>query len=489
MASVNQRSQGTLLTTVVIFAILFVTATVFAIYYGTRASKAEKDLADEREKIQPEIVQSVNDPSLTDLRAARDSGKIPGVVAASRGGSAGGTPLINVALAQRDQLAQAIGGSSAASFAVAREQAQAAIESAKSTKAYSGDSLAGAVTAMANQINTLNDQLAQSATKLANEQAAHKAAIDTNAAELSAMRKEVADVRAQADKSMAAANSASNDARQTVQTVEQARADERAKVQAAMDQQSATVAGLNSKFENAQKVADGLQNRLDKYRVNPGDATLVQTDGQIVSIPGNGMVYINLGSGKQVVPGLTFEVYDQGIGMPRKTEVDETGDPVLPKGKAAIEVVRVGGSSSEARIIRQDTGTILAQGDLIANLVYDQNTKYNFVVYGKFDLDQNEKPTQTDAEVIKRLITQWGGKVSNDVSVSTDFVVLGSEPELPQFSREELQDVLNVAKLDAAQREVDAYQDVVQKARELGVPVLNQNRFLYFIGYYNLATR
>jgi hypothetical protein len=76
-------------------------------------------------------------------------------------------------------------------------------------------------------------------------------------------------------------------------------------------------------------------------------------------------------------------------------------------GKASIEVVRVGNTTSECRITRTSRGATLSEGDLIANLVYDKNTKYNFLVYGNFDLDRNGVATPQDAEVIKRLITQW----------------------------------------------------------------------------------
>ena len=149
----------------------------------------------------------------------------------------------------------------------------------------------------------------------------------------------------------------------------------------------------------------------------------------------------------------------------------------------------MGATSSEARSVRQQTGTSLQQGDIIANLVYDANTRYRFTVYGKFDLDNNDVPTAADTEVIKRLITQWGGRLVDEVSVNTDFVVLGSEPQIPEFDSEDLRDPLNFALMEQAQQELDAYLDVVQRARELSIPVLNQNRFLYFIGYFDQARR
>ena len=180
-------------------------------------------------------------------------------------------------------------------------------------------------------------------------------------------------------------------------------------------------------------------------------------------------------------------MYDKIDGIPPVG--DPTTEEKLPQGKASIEVTRVGQGSSECRVIRTTPGTQMSEGDLIANLVYDPHVKYNFVVYGDFDMDNNGVATPQDADVIKRLVTQWGGKLMNQVNVDTDFVVLGKEPVLPTFSKEELQDPFNAKKLNDAQQALEAYQNVKRTAEQLHIPILNQNRFLYLTGYYNQARR
>jgi hypothetical protein len=75
------------------------------------------------------------------------------------------------------------------------------------------------------------------------------------------------------------------------------------------------------------------------------------------------------------------------------------------------------------------------------------------------------------------------------VNVDTDFVVLGREPVLPTFAQEELEDPINRKKMDDARAELDAYQKVIDRARDLHIPILNQNRFLYYVGYYEQARR
>ena len=130
--------------------------------------------------------------------------------------------------------------------------------------------------------------------------------------------------------------------------------------------------------------------------------------GKIIRLAGNNVCYINLGQGDQVVPGLTFEVYDKAEGIPNISE--GTTDDNLPVGEGSIEITRVGDSSSECRIIQQTPSTVMSEGDLLVNLIYDPNTKYNFFVYGDFDLGHSGRPSPADMEVIKRLITQWGAR-------------------------------------------------------------------------------
>jgi predicted RNase H-like nuclease (RuvC/YqgF family) len=110
-------------------------------------------------------------------------------------------------------------------------------------------------------------------------------------------------------------------------------------------------------------------------------------------------------------------------------------------------------------------------------------------VYGNFDMSNEGTPTSTDTDVIKRLVTQWGGRLVTKVDPSTDFVVLGSEPVVPVLSADDQNDPPKVQQRDAMQAALDAYQEVEKQAIELGIPILNQNRFLYFTGYYDQAAR
>ena len=252
-----------------------------------------------------------------------------------------------------------------------------------------------------------------------------------------------------------------------------------------MAQKDAELRDKLNEIKKTQQALDAVRAKLEGHRLNVNDPVIRHADGIITKIASENIVYINRGMTDQIVRGLTFEVYDKVSGIPSLGA--GTADENMPVGKASLEVINVGPTSSECRIVRQQYATTLTQGDLIANLVYDPNTKYNFVVYGKFNLDQKQGPTLQDADVLKRLVSQWGARVVDKVGVDVDFVVLGTEPTLPNYSSDDLQDPINKKKLDDAQAELDAYGAVLQEAKELHIPVLNQNRFLYFVGYYDLA--
>jgi hypothetical protein len=230
-----------------------------------------------------------------------------------------------------------------------------------------------------------------------------------------------------------------------------------------------------------------VQDKLSEMRPDVNRPVTSQGDGRIVRLPGNGTAYIDLGRSDQLIAGMTFEVYDRNEGIP------PIGDPAndinLPKGKGSLEVTKVGVTSSECRIVNTAPGAAMVEGDIVANLIYDKNTKNKFLVYGTFDLTRSGKPNVQDAEIIKRLITQWGGQIVDEINVDTDFVVLGAEPDVPVLTREEREDPVQKAIYDRAVAEAEAYANLSAKARDYRIPILNQNRLLYMIGYHELSKR
>ncbi|MCC6422713.1 MAG: hypothetical protein IT447_04490 [Phycisphaerales bacterium] len=482
----QQNSRAGLISAVVIFTILFVTATIFAIYYGVEATRLQKDYADLKSKYIPRIIPEggLTSPIISELEAARSD---------PNSGLPASMALLDVAVKQRDNLAQAITGTPGTTPANALAAAAGALTGAKdrtkgdSLTLPSSDNLAGAVKTLADAVASRADQVKNLQAQVEQTQKEKAQLIaDMNKA-LAQKDQDIRDIRAQMEKSTADVAAYSASKNQSVAEIEKNRDAERQASQEAMNKKDVELAGLRRDLDKAEKELDVLRSRLGGLRVNPNESIVRQADGQIVRISGDGIVYINRGTGDQIAPGLTFEVYDKTTGVPALG--DGLSDTDMPAGKASIEVIRVGATSSEARVVRQTPGSQITEGDLIANLVYDPHTKYNFVVYGKFDMDHNGVATAQDADVIKRLISQWGGRVVDQVNVDTDFIVLGKEPAVPTFSADEERDPIIQQKIAAAKKEVQDYQHVLQMASELHIPIMNQNRFLYFTGYYDLAGR
>jgi hypothetical protein len=236
----------------------------------------------------------------------------------------------------------------------------------------------------------------------------------------------------------------------------------------------------------AKKAAEDALGKLKHYDVkNPA---VRQADATIVRVPSANICYINLGSNDHIPVGITFEVYDKNEGVPGLGS-EPTSDTDLPTGKASIEVIKVGQNSSECRIVHVTPGATLSEGDIVANLIYDRNVKPKFVIYGKFDVDGNGVWTAPEANVIKSLVTRWGGELQDHVTSDTDFVVVGKEPEVPALTKEERDDPIRAKQFEEASKELKDYNDLLSKATDLHIPVMNQNRFMYYIGYFDQLKR
>src|SRR6058998_2758826 len=93
----QQGSRTGLITAVVIFVVLFVTAAIFAIYYGVDASRTHQDYETYKGTLVPRILPdgSANSPELDKLEQLRNSNKY---------GLNGSMPLLTVASTLRDDL-------------------------------------------------------------------------------------------------------------------------------------------------------------------------------------------------------------------------------------------------------------------------------------------------------------------------------------------------------------------------------------------------
>ncbi len=485
MATVQspQGSRAGLITALVIFVILFVTSLIFAIYFRVEMQKTDENLVNTNKRYAEIIsVTDLQNSEVDKLRvAAKDDPAFQGK----------GLKAINVALAQRDAVARLIApGDSSQSTGAASTALNNAANTLKGIQppiVQPTDTLTAAIGNLANAITAREGEISDLKKQV---EVAKKSATDAIAraqGQVDSAVKTTEEVRVQAGNTLNDAQSDRTKKQSQIDEIEAARKSERDKSADEITKTTQLVAGKQREVDDLKKQIEKMIAQRASSRQEVSGPIIRAVDGNVVRIAGNGIVYINLGAGDQVSPGLTFQVYDKGEGVPAMG--DGISEENMPVGKGSVEVIRVGSTSSECRVLKVTPGTVFSEGDLLVNLVYDKNTRYQFVVHGNFDLNQTGRANPADAEVIKRLITQWGGRLVDQITIDTDFVVLGKEPAVPSFSAEELNDPNKLKIRDDAQAALETYNDLRQKARDLHIPVMNQNRFLYYVGYYDQARR
>jgi hypothetical protein len=485
----NQGSRAGLITTVVVMSIVSVVAIIFAFWYGAEKRKVEADVTDLKKQYSDLISPAAfSGPEITDLKALRQD---------PNSGYTRDMKVWDVAVGQRDQLVKLVTGKDAgrdnsaqAALKLANDKvkALAADEKLKSSGANVIDNdLIGTLDVMADKVRGQVDTIADRDAKLAEAEKRALDAIKQKDDDIAAKDKQVETIRAEADQAIKDATEDRSKQGGVLSDIEKNRQTERQTLQDTVAKREVELKTREQQLKAAQDRIATLQAKTERFRIDPTTPAIRRGDAVISNIASKDIVYINLGRGRQIVPGMTFEVYDKNRGIPKLAE--NVAADEQPAGKASVEVVRVLDDASECRVTRMALGQQLMQGDIVLNVVYDPNTKYNFYVFGRFDLDRNGVATAQDTETVKRLIGQWGGNMSTKISPDTDFVVVGPEPVLPNYTPEELTDPINLKKQTDAQAELDQYLNVIQQAKDLHIPVLNQNRFLYLTGQENMVTR
>ncbi|HEY0007849.1 MAG TPA: hypothetical protein VGB55_03910, partial [Tepidisphaeraceae bacterium] len=362
-------SRAALITWTVITSILFVVATVLAIFANVDRNKRMQEL---------DTLKSRYDKVISEADLSGDvSARLNDVKTANPGYK--DLRQINVAIAQRDNLIRTIAGPAAASEAdaiaaanAALGQAKALAEKAKITQ-INADSLNGAVTSLTSTVNSQQTDIAQltSARDALNKQIDGLKATFTQ--QLAAKDKDIEAARAQAEAFQNEVTSERSIKEKQLTDITSGAEQTAQLAQEDVNRLQAREQELQGKIKQEEAVRRALQNKLRDVR-QPVDQVARQADARIIRTTSNGYVFIDLGTGDQVVPGMSFEVYDRIEGMPKPG--DATNDENLPKGKASIEIIRVTPGSSECRIIRSTPGQNVVDGDLCVNIVYDRNVKY-----------------------------------------------------------------------------------------------------------------
>lgn len=172
------------------------------------------------------------------------------------------------------------------------------------------------------------------------------------------------------------------------------------------------IADLEQRISELKDEAAG-QSGISRWFQNQKENTNKQDipDGEIIYVNENlNIAYIDIGRNQGAVPGLQFDIFRYGKG----------GEKII-KGKA--EIKKVDDKMSMVGITElADTLNPINSGDKIINSVYDRNKTKYFVVAGK--LIQKYSLQQ-----VKRMVSNIGGTVEDEITAKTDFVILGEDFE------------------------------------------------------------
>jgi len=258
---------------------------------------------------------------------------------------------------------------------------------------------------------------------------------------------------------------------------------------AQLDKEKETAKQMNDELLRTQAESEMTRQMLVRAQQQvaaikpPPDANVpaYQPDGKIILIDeANKVVHISIGTDSHVYQGLTFSVYDRGQAIPKDG-----------KSKAEIEVFDIAKTFSAARIISSEEKRPILMGDSVANLIWDDNQTSVFVIAGDFDINKDGVIDRDADERLASLIEKWGGKVANEITVETNYLILGQKPPVLRKPTPEQIDIdpQATAKFDASQRRGDRYDQLQKQAQALWIPIIKYDNFLYFIGYKGQITR
>lgn len=343
------------------------------------------------------------------------------------------------------------------------------------------DVVSNAMTDLRRELTSTNNTVSSLQRQLASTQAGNEELRDRADKAESMSDEKVAKVEQEFDGYKVAANRYQTEVKDAIASID----DSRAKLDRDYRNRLATLQGRLDQANQENSVfraqIDELRKKTENYRVKPqSPAELV--DGRVISVPGSGgQVFIDLGRNDRVVPGMTFEVYEDASGIrpdPR------TGEYV--RGKASVEIIRVNADTSAARITREIQGRPVVKDDVIANAVFNPDYRFKFLVHGQFDIDGDGKISVAEADYVRRRVMEWGGELveGDKLTGDLDFLVLGAQPPMPaplppDNTQAELRGYLQ-------QREaLEQYNRLFDQASQAQIPVLNWNRFKTLTGMTN----
>ena len=456
------RSQDSSLVAVIIFVILFIVSTVFAVVFYLKITDFQKTVLESENKIE----------KMANSKELRTIGSLAGKDMPRKS-------TMGSMLARFDELTAMVLGS-----VPENASAEAKLEMVKQKSRMTTDQLTAIIGTDASSVG-----LVQAIDLLKNkydEAKSQQDAASGKLAELSKLMDEEKKAAVETEKEMATAiaklrqdaNSATSGYESLKAAMQQSSDQQVAAIAMRLEQADQTLKKeqqelllTQAKLKNADSRITGLSTQLELIMPKPDNlTTALKPDGKIISVDdASKTVIINLGSDDRVYRGLTFSVYDKSLPVPRDG-----------KGKAHIEVFDIKKSVSVARITWADKKDPIMADDNIANVIWNSTDHKEFVVAGTFAFGDG-------ITSVKDLIQRWGGVVADNVSISTNFIVLGTAPKaVTKPTAEEMEaDPRARDKYETSLQKQQGYNEIITQAKTLSIPVFDLERFLDFIGYTN----
>jgi hypothetical protein len=266
---------------------------------------------------------------------------------------------------------------------------------------------------------------------------------------------------------------------QAMGALEATRADNEARFNSRVAQLESEIDGLRSERSVLFSRIDSLQRKVEATATRAANpATLV--DARVVDFDAStGTIFIDIGSNKRVVPGMTFEVFDDAAAIMAAADSES-------RGKASVQVIKVGESTSTCRIVRGSPSRPVLRDDVLANAVFNPDYRFKFMVHGKFDANGDGRATDAEADYLRSRVVEWGGEVveAETLAGDIDFLVLGAQPPMPAPLPSDATEAQTLSYTEQrAAREL--YDSLFRNASDAQIPVLNWTRFEALTGTVN----
>jgi len=247
-------------------------------------------------------------------------------------------------------------------------------------------------------------------------------------------------------------------------------------------QQNIEIVRLNDKLLEVTVQLSEAVEKLESYKSNPDNEVLAfETDAKVFSTDlQSGLIYLDIGLKDHAFVGLTFSVYDQNA------PISKDG-----KSKAEIEIFRVEQNSSVAKVVTSSIKNPVIEGDLAVNMAWNKKMSNSFMVIGQFDFNGDGFPDRDGRKKVTNLIDQWRGRVVDKLTIDTDFLIVGQEPEFVEKPSRATIDSNPEAeeKYEKYLAKSEAYENILARAEVFSVPVFSRDRFIKLVGYETTASK